>query len=64
MSNVLIIGASRGLGLEFARQCVAAGDRVLATGCGWGALAAMASTEFGAALTGVTLSTERLAFAQ
>ena len=31
MSNVLIIGASRGLGLEFARQCVAAGDRVLAT---------------------------------
>ena len=31
MSNVLIIGASRGLGLEFARQYVAAGDRVLAT---------------------------------
>ena len=31
MSNILIIGASRGLGLEFARQYVAAGDRVLAT---------------------------------
>lgn len=31
MSNVLIIGASRGLGLEFARQYVEAGDRVLAT---------------------------------
>ena len=31
MSNVLIIGASRGLGLEFARQYVKAGDRVLAT---------------------------------
>ena len=31
MSNVLIIGASRGLGLEFARQYVAAGERVLAT---------------------------------
>ena len=31
MSNVLIIGATRGLGLEFARQYVAAGDRVLAT---------------------------------
>ncbi len=31
MSNVLIIGASRGLGLEFDRQCVAAGGRVLAT---------------------------------
>ena len=31
MSNILIIGASRGLGLEFARQYVAAGDRVFAT---------------------------------
>ena len=31
MSNIFIIGASRGLGLEFARQYVAAGDRVLAT---------------------------------
>ena len=31
MSNILIIGASRGLGLEFARQYVDAGDRVLAT---------------------------------
>ena len=31
MSNVLILGASRGLGLEFARQYVADGDRVLAT---------------------------------
>ena len=31
MSNILIIGASRGLGLEFARQYVAAGERVLAT---------------------------------
>ncbi len=31
MSTVLIIGATRGLGLEFARQYVAAGERVLAT---------------------------------
>lgn len=31
MQTILIIGASRGLGLEFARQYVAAGDRVLAT---------------------------------
>ena len=31
MSNILIIGATRGLGLEFARQYVDAGDRVLAT---------------------------------
>ncbi len=40
------------------------GDRVLEIGCGWGALAEMATTEFGARLTGVTLSTEQLAYAQ
>jgi cyclopropane-fatty-acyl-phospholipid synthase len=39
------------------------GDRVLEIGCGWGALAEMASTEFQASVTGVTLSTEQLAFA-
>jgi NAD(P)-dependent dehydrogenase (short-subunit alcohol dehydrogenase family) len=31
MSTVLIAGANRGLGLEFARQYAAAGDRVIAT---------------------------------
>jgi len=40
------------------------GDRVLEIGCGWGALAESATTEFGAHITGVTLSTEQLAFAQ
>jgi cyclopropane-fatty-acyl-phospholipid synthase len=40
------------------------GDRVLEIGCGWGALAEAATTEFGAHVTGVTLSTEQLAFAQ
>jgi cyclopropane-fatty-acyl-phospholipid synthase len=43
---------------------VQAGDRVLEIGCGWGALAEMATTEFGASLTGVTLSTEQLEFAR
>ncbi len=43
---------------------VQSGDRVLEIGCGWGALAEMATTEFGASITGVTLSTEQLAFAQ
>ena len=42
---------------------VKAGDRVLEIGCGWGALAEMATTEFGASVAGVTLSTEQLAFA-
>jgi cyclopropane-fatty-acyl-phospholipid synthase len=38
------------------------GDRMLEIGCGWGALAEMATGEFGASLVGVTLSTEQLAF--
>jgi cyclopropane-fatty-acyl-phospholipid synthase len=40
------------------------GDRVLEIGCGWGALAEMATTEMGACVTGVTLSSEQLAYAQ
>ena len=40
------------------------GDRVLEIGCGWGALAEMATTEFDASLVGVTLSTEQLVWAQ
>ena len=40
------------------------GHRVLEIGCGWGALAEKATQEFGAQLTGVTLSTEQLAWAQ
>ena len=43
---------------------VQAGHRVLEIGCGWGALAEMATTEMGAHLTGVTLSTEQLDYAQ
>ncbi len=39
------------------------GDRVLEIGCGWGALVEMATTEFGATVAGVTLSTGQLAFA-
>ncbi len=43
---------------------VQAGDRVLEIGCGWGALAEMATTEFSASIVGVTLSTEQLQWAQ
>ncbi len=38
------------------------GSRVLEIGCGWGALAEMAAGEFQAQVTGVTLSTEQLAY--
>lgn len=40
------------------------GTRVLEIGCGWGALAEMAAGEFQAHVTGITLSTEQLAYAQ
>jgi cyclopropane-fatty-acyl-phospholipid synthase len=40
------------------------GHRVLEIGCGWGALAELAGAEFGASVTGVTLSTEQLAWGQ
>ena len=40
------------------------GQRVLEIGCGWGGLAEHAAHHFGAHVTGVTLSTEQLAFAQ
>jgi cyclopropane-fatty-acyl-phospholipid synthase len=40
------------------------GHRVLEIGCGWGALAEKATQDFGAHLTGVTLSTEQLAWAK
>jgi len=46
-------------------QCdVRPGDRVLEIGCGWGALAECAAGEFGAQVTGLTLSVEQLAYAQ
>jgi cyclopropane-fatty-acyl-phospholipid synthase len=39
------------------------GGRLLEIGCGWGALAEMAARDFGARVTGLTLSTEQLAHA-
>ena len=47
------------------RECaVQPGQRLLEIGCGWGALAETAAAEFGAHVTGVTLSSEQLAFAR
>ncbi|MBI5257129.1 MAG: class I SAM-dependent methyltransferase [Burkholderiales bacterium] len=46
-------------------QCgVAPGERVLEIGCGWGGLAELAVREAGAQVTGVTLSSEQLAYAR
>ncbi|MCV2351296.1 SAM-dependent methyltransferase [Paucibacter sp. Y2R2-4] len=47
------------------RECgVSSGSRVLELGCGWGAVAESATRDFGAHLTGVTLSQEQLSWAQ
>ncbi len=47
------------------RECgIRPGGRLLEIGCGWGALAEAAAGDFGARVTGVTLSTEQLQYAQ
>lgn len=40
------------------------GDHVLEIGCGWGSFALFAAREYGARVTGITLSTEQLALAR
>ncbi|MGW6461983.1 class I SAM-dependent methyltransferase [Streptomyces sp. NPDC055078] len=40
------------------------GDRLLDVGCGWGSMAMQAASEYGAHVTGVTLSREQAAFAR
>ncbi|WP_328719871.1 cyclopropane-fatty-acyl-phospholipid synthase family protein [Streptomyces sp. NBC_00247] len=40
------------------------GDRLLDVGCGWGSMAIHAAREYGALVTGVTLSTEQAAYAR
>jgi cyclopropane-fatty-acyl-phospholipid synthase len=43
---------------------IATGGRLLEIGCGWGALAQTAAAQFGARVTGLTLSSEQLALAR
>lgn len=40
------------------------GDRLLEIGCGWGGLMEIAARDYGAHVTGITLSTEQKAFAE
>jgi cyclopropane-fatty-acyl-phospholipid synthase len=47
-----------------AECAVRRGDRVLELGCGWGALAELAGRELGVSVTGVTLSSAQLEWAQ
>ncbi len=54
-------GAKVHRALQFAN--VSPGSRVLEIGCGWGALAEAATTQFGASVVGVTLSHEQLTYA-
>jgi cyclopropane-fatty-acyl-phospholipid synthase len=67
-------GADRSQPMEQAQQAkvrraleeagVTAGARVLEVGCGWGGLAEVAARDFGARITGITLSQEQLTWAQ
>lgn len=59
MHEAQIAKMRRALRQAGARQ----GSRVLEIGCGWGALAECAAREFGAMVTGVTLSHEQLHYA-
>jgi len=49
--------------LRMAGVTPGAGQRVLEIGCGWGGLAEIATLEFGAKLSGITLSPAQLAYA-
>jgi cyclopropane-fatty-acyl-phospholipid synthase len=53
---------------KYRKLCVALGLQpgmsVLEIGCGWGGFAEIAAAEFGANVTGITLSREQLAYAQ
>lgn len=58
-------GAQRDkLGLVCRKLALKEGDRLLDVGCGWGSMAIHAAREYGARVTGVTLSTEQAAFAR
>jgi len=50
--------------LDMAGVKAGAQQRVLEIGCGWGALAELGAREYGARITGVTLSHEQLAYAR
>ncbi|MGW8955026.1 class I SAM-dependent methyltransferase [Streptomyces sp. NPDC055709] len=52
------------LDLVCRKLALGAGDRLLDVGCGWGSMAIHAAREYGAQVTGVTLSREQAAFAR
>ncbi|HEY5722594.1 MAG TPA: cyclopropane-fatty-acyl-phospholipid synthase family protein [Allosphingosinicella sp.] len=54
---------ARKLGLLLDRLALKPGDRLVDIGCGWGSLAETAARDFGAEVTGLTLSEEQKAWA-
>lgn len=55
---------ARKLGLLLDRLELSSGDRLVDIGCGWGSLAEMAARDYGADVTGLTLSEEQKAWAE
>lgn len=55
---------ARKLGLLLDRLALKPGDRLLDIGCGWGSLAETAARDYGAKVTGLTLSEEQKAWAE
>lgn len=63
LSRPLVEAQSAKVRRALTQAQVKPGDRVLEIGCGWGALAQEATTQRGASVVGVTLSTEQLDYA-
>ncbi|HMJ93083.1 MAG TPA: cyclopropane-fatty-acyl-phospholipid synthase family protein [Allosphingosinicella sp.] len=55
---------ARKLGLLLDRLALKPGERLVDIGCGWGSLAEMAARDYGADVTGLTLSEEQKAWAE
>ena len=63
-SEPFVDAQSRKLRVLLDRLDLEPGERLLEIGCGWGGLMEMAAADYGAKVTGITLSSEQKAFAE